>query len=132
MTFTIEAGPRAAEWCGDRLGIVISGPHQSFGIARDGALFGAAVFQNWNHHDIDVAVAGIGASWPRAFLRRLGHYAFNELNCCRVTAYTRADNHRAVKVLRKFATHEGTKRKGYGSCDALIFGILKEEWPYGC
>lgn len=130
--WTIETGPRITEWCGDRLGTVMSGPHQSFGIVRNGEVIGGCVFQNWNQHDIDVAVVGIGASWPRAFLRRLGHYAFEELKCCRVTAITRSDNARAVRVLNKFATYEGTKRKGYGTCDALIFGILKEEWPYGC
>lgn len=130
--WSIETGPRVTEWCSDQLQTVISGPHQSFGIVRDGQIIGACVFQAWNGFDIDVAVAGIGKPWPRAFLKRLGHYAFKELKCCRVTAYTRADNHRALRVLGKFATHEGTKRRGYGSCDALIFGILEEEWPYGC
>lgn len=128
--WTIETSPRITEWCGDRLGTVVTG--QPFGLVRDHEIIGACVFHNWNHFDIDVAVAGIGASWPRAFLRRLGQYAFEELKCCRVTAITRADNARAIRVLNKFATYEGTKRKGYGTCDALIFGILKEEWPYGC
>jgi len=130
VTWTIETGERATEWCADQLGIGIYGPHQSFAIAEHGEVVGACVFHDWNRHDISVAVANTRRAWPRPFLRRLGQYAFDELRCCRVSAVTRADNARAIAVLNKCAVLEGVKRRGFGACDALIFGILKEDWRY--
>lgn len=128
--WTIETGPRITEWCADQLNIGIYGPHQSFGIVEDGKIVGACVFHEWNRFDISVAVANTKRAWPRPFLRRLGQYAFDELKCVRATAVTRSDNRRAIRALSHFATLEGTRRRGFGDADALIFGVLKEEWPY--
>lgn len=130
MTWEISTDGTVTRWCSEQLGIGFYGPCQPFGIVENGQIVGAVVFTGWNHHDVEVAVVNTRRAWPRPFLRRLGVYAFDELKCSRVSIITRSDNARAVRVIKKFATLEGVKRRGFGTCDALHFGILKEEWRY--
>jgi RimJ/RimL family protein N-acetyltransferase len=56
-----------------------------------------------------------------------------QLGCRRATFRTRADNQAAIAAMARLgAREEGRLRKYYpGDVDAVVFGLLKEDYPYG-
>lgn len=124
----IVTGRASVSWVSKRLGVRFALDAVGFALTdANGTIVGGAVFDRYSGPDIEAHVVGSGF-WPRAFLRRLGQYAFDECGVTRVTLHTRSDNARAIRVLDKLATREGVKRRGYGDADTMIYGILKEEW----
>ena len=65
----------------------------------------------------------------REMFRVAGDYSFNQLGVQRVTARTRADKGKVISVMIHAGFRvEGRARRYYpGGCDAVIFGMLKEE-----
>lgn len=134
MTWTIETGEAALAWVAARLGVSFPSGTTALALARDGKIFGAAAFCGFTGRDIDVSVAAVHTlAWPRAFLARVGSYVFGELGCARMTVLTRAGNHRVLALAPRLgAVREGIKRNYYDDgADAVVFGILKEDWPHG-
>lgn len=89
------------------------------------------VFQNYYGPDVEIGVAAV--TLPRSLLRAAYRYAVDQLKCRRVTFRTRADNKAAIEAMERLGGKlEGTIRKFYADgCDELLFGILKEDYPYG-
>lgn len=58
---------------------------------------------------------------------------FNEpLDACRVTAFVDETNMRSVNLIQALGfTEEGRIRKHFGDRDALVFGLLKDEFDGG-
>jgi hypothetical protein len=88
------------------------------------------VFQNWYGPDIEIGTAA--TTLPRSLLRAAYRYAVTQLGVRRVTFRIRADNTNAIIALGRLgAKQEGVIRKFYkDGCDELLFGVLKEDYPY--
>jgi len=134
VTWTIETGEPAVLWIAGRLGVSFPKGSTALALASDGALVGGAVFCGFTGRDVEVSVAASRTlAWPRGFLARVGTYVFDELGCARMTLVTRATNRAVIRIAPRLgAVREGRKRNYYeDGADALVFGILKEDWPDG-
>jgi RimJ/RimL family protein N-acetyltransferase len=134
VTWAIETGETAVQWVADRLGASFPRGATALALARGGELVGGAVFCGFTGRDIEVSVAAARTlAWPRPFLARVGAYVFDELGCARMTALTRATNRAVIRIAPRLgAVLEGRKRNYFDDgADALVFGILQEDWPYG-
>ncbi|MCZ0734413.1 GNAT family N-acetyltransferase [Phreatobacter sp. AB_2022a] len=134
MTWTIETGEPAVEWVAGRLGASFPKGAAALVLARGGERVGGAVFCGFTGRDVEASVAATATlAWPRAFLARVGLYVFGELGCARMTVLTSTTNARVMRLAPRLgAVREGVKRNYYGDgADAVVFGILKEDWPHG-
>lgn len=128
----IVTEPRAdiASWVGSRIGVKFDPPYTTIAEIRDGKIIGAYVFNMWTQHDVEVSLAADRLTV--ALMQRAFFYVVDELGCRRATFRTRADNYQAQKTLQRLgAKLEGRQRLYFGDCDGLIYGILKEEFPFG-
>ena len=120
-----------AAWAGRRLNCTFVPPFEAWGIAdNQGQIIGAVVFNDFAEKNVEVSVVGKG--WTRATLKAIGRYCFTDLGCNRVSITTRASN-TLVRTLaeRLGGKVEGIKRKFYSDDDAVIYGVLKEEYKHG-
>jgi len=118
---------RVARWAGEWFGIVFVPPCKAIGFLKGGELVGAAIFNGYTGNDIELTFIGHGLL-SRRTLRLLAQWAFVAHPCVRATARTRADNTEAIAALTRGGfVQEGRLRKHFGNCDALVFGILKED-----
>lgn len=134
MTWTIEAGDAAVEWVAARLGVSFPRGSTALALARGGEIVGGAVFCGFTGRDIEASVAASRTlAWPRGFLARVGAYVFDELGCARMTVLTRATNRAVIRIAPRLgAVREGLKRDYFeDGADAVVFGILKGDWPHG-
>jgi len=87
------------------------------------------VFNMWTAHDVEVSLAADRLT--RTLMQRAFSYVVGELGCRRATFRTRADNFGAQKSLTRLgAKLEGCQRLYFGDCDGLLYGILKEDFPF--
>lgn len=121
-------GPVVESWIVGKLGRNLCKPCVAIGIMIDHEIVGAALFNNWTGPNIYVTVAGEPRAWSRAFLRRLAHYAFEEIGCIRVTLTTEQPEV-ADLCVRLGGYHEGTMVNAFGpGRDGLLFGIQRADW----
>lgn len=127
----IIAGNAVAAFVAERTGFVFRTPHVALGFStRDGVIRAGIIFQNWSGNDIELTVAG--DEIPRSLLKAAFEYVTHGLKANRATFRTRSDNRAARAAMRRLgARQEGRQRLFYGDCDALLYGILKDEFPYG-
>lgn len=102
-------------------------PCTAFGIIRNGQITGGIAFNNYRKFSVDMS-AVLDCALTRAELRTLCDYAFNQLDCKRVTAITGKKNKKARKALEIIGFKlEGVHPRGLdGREDAMSFGLLKE------
>lgn len=125
-----------ARWVGDRLDIVDFGPCAAIGFMRNDELIAGVVYNNWHHPSdpglIEASIASTTPRWcNRATLAVIFGYPFNQLGCRRLTATTEAKN----QPVRAFLCHlgfreEGVIRQGFPTDDAVVYGMLRGEWPW--
>lgn len=105
-------------------------PYQAVGSVTDGKLTAALIFQSKTDHDVEISVAA--THLPRALLKAVGYYVVKQMGCRRATFRTRSDNHEAIEAMKRLgAKEEGRQRGFFGDADAVVFGILKDEYVYG-
>ena len=122
----------AARWMQARLGIEFRPPFTVLAsMNAQGEFESALLFQCWTANDIEISV--VADRLPRSLLRASSRYAVQQLGCRRATFRTRSDNVAAIDAMARLgAMLEGRLRKFYpDDVDALIFGILKEDYPHG-
>lgn len=118
---------RVYEYVCARLGTRILPPYRCLGI-EDGEIIGGVVFNNFSACDVELSVAGESRAWSRAFFRRVRDYVFDECGYLRLT-FTTEQQDVVELATRLGAQTEGRKRNHYGKDrDAIILGILKDEW----
>lgn len=102
-------------------------PCTTFGVVRNGQIAGGIAFNNYRKFSVDMS-AVLDCALTRAELRTLCGYAFNQLDCRRVTAITGKKNRQARKALEIIGFKlEGVHPRGLdGREDAMSFGLLKE------
>lgn len=121
-----------AAWMGEYMGVKFTPPYSTIGWKNGrGEITAGLLFHSWTKNDIEISVAAI--ELPRSLLRHVYKYVVVQLGCRRATFRTRADNHQAIRAMERLgAAEEGRLRKYYpGDVDAVLFGVLKEEYKYG-
>ena len=123
-----------ARWAGERLGIVLKEPLVTIGVEIDGEIVGAAVFNNYQHPNIDITFVTTTPRWATkgAFRAILG-YPLLQLGCKRITAITEATN----QPTRAFLCRLGFRQEGYHpeifptregfSGDGVSYGLLARD-----
>ena len=96
-----------------------------------GYITAGVVFQNWTGRDIELSVAA--TSIPRSLLKGIYRYTVEQLGCRRVTFRVRSSDLGTQDLAQRLgAKYEGRVRRFYSEReDAVILGILKEDYPYG-
>ncbi|MBX5008135.1 GNAT family N-acetyltransferase [Rhizobium lentis] len=128
----IVSEPRAdiAAWVGAKIGVSFEPPYTALAHVYRGRIIAGYVFNVWTAHDIEVSLAADRLSV--ILMRAAFRYVVEQLGCSRATFRTRADNVQAQKALDRLGARlEGRQRGYFGDCDALLYGILKEDFPYG-
>lgn len=113
------------------LGVTIHPPFTSLGFADDaGHLLGAAMFNGYNSHNIELTVFGPGAV-SRGSIRAIFSYAFDQLGVIRMTARTRRSNKLVCRLLPRLGfTYEATMKNYFGPTkgdDAIIYRITRQD-----
>jgi RimJ/RimL family protein N-acetyltransferase len=110
------------------------GHDRAFGIlSGDGALVAGVVFSDWKPAFRTLELSGVAVSSPCAntqIVRRIGDYAFGQLNAFRLFARTGASNERAKRLLRILGfTQEAVQGHYYGEGKhASCWRLIKPEW----
>lgn len=109
---------------------------QTFGIL-DGQnqLVGGVVFHNFNprYKSIEVSCASTSPKWlTRKVICAIFNYPFDQLQVGRVTAITPKRSAGVRRFIETFGfKREGVARKGFGTDDAIVYGMLENEWRDG-
>lgn len=125
----IVVGQQVAEFVSDRLGFGLCPPYAAMGIERDGEIIAGVLFNHFEGADVHVTIAGQG--WTPGFMRAVGHYVFNALDCERMTAVTEQPS--IVKIAKRMGGDvEGRLRNHFGrDRDGLLIGILRDSYRFG-
>lgn len=97
-----------------------------------GEPLGGVVFTNWQpwYRSIEAHFASASPRWlTRRIVVEILDYAWSQLQCRRITAITPSSAASALRFLESFGfVREGLVRHGFGEDDAVISGLLSEEW----
>jgi RimJ/RimL family protein N-acetyltransferase len=101
-------------------------------LSSDGRPLGGVVYTDWQptYRSIQISFASASPKFltPR-LLSDILEYPFGQLGCSRVTSITPSQTASALRFLNKFGfRREGLIRRGFGTDDAIISGLLAEEW----
>lgn len=141
----ILAGPKTSplviDWIARRMPPVAGvrrgedfGPATAIGVCSDDEreMLGGVIYHGYRPtlRSIEMSFASAGKPWlTKTIINYMMSYPFDGLGCVRITAITPQRNKRALKFIRKFGfRHEGTVRKGYGAQNAILSGLLANEW----
>lgn len=113
----------------------VFGPAAAIGVARGDELVAGVVFHNYDPfvRNIEVSMASSTRMWARPhIISGLLRYIFVQAQCVRCTAVTP----RSATSPRRFLEglgfkREGSIRRGFGSENAIVYGLLASEWSAG-
>ncbi len=98
----------------------------------DEGVRGLMAFDKITATDCEIHPFGQRGFLSRALLRAAGELVFSAYNVERVTAHMRASNTTLHRVAERLGfVMEGRPRKYYGDEDAVMYGLLKEDYPHG-
>ncbi|KPH10291.1 N-acetyltransferase [Rhizobium acidisoli] len=119
-----------AAWVAGRIGVSFHPPYTALAHVDRGRIIAGFVFNVWTAHDVEVSLAADRLT--RTLMRSVFHYVVHQLGCRRATARTQADNLDAQTMLARLGARlEGRQQAYFGDCDALLYAIMKEDFPYG-
>jgi len=114
----------------------VLGPAVGLGVLDDaGELIAGVVYHGYDPfvRNIEVSCAAITPRWGnRELFRQLLRYAWATAQCQRISAVTP----RSATSTRRFLEglgfrREGSVRRGFGDQNAIVYGLLAEEWLEG-
>lgn len=114
----------------------VLGPAVGIGVlGAGGELIAGAIFHGYDPfvRAIEVSCAAATPRWGnRETFRAILRYPFDQLQCVRISAVTP----RSATSTRRFLEglgfrREGSIRRGFGSDNAIVYGLLREEWLEG-
>jgi len=122
--------PELREWLEERIRTTLHPETVFIGHRKNGKLVAAVGFSHYvPDNDIELSVASDKGGGSRALIAAVFQYVFEQSRCRRCTIRTRPDNEPAIKLATRFGfKHEGTLRQGFPDADALIFGLLRDEY----
>ncbi|MGN6124694.1 MAG: GNAT family N-acetyltransferase [Sphingomonas oligoaromativorans] len=130
--------PRLLRWCAERI------PHataegwyleraQPLGISDGRDLLAVMVVHGYErqHGNAQISMAAASPRWAsRPVIAKLLSYPFEQLRCQRITTLIPASNARAIRFNEGIGfQREGLARRGFGTEDCVILGLLAEERP---
>lgn len=139
MRIHLGADDFVARWVADHI------PHMKDGtfgpcvgiaiLSSAGEMMGGVVFHDYRPQvrSIEMSAASVSRRWvTRSIISGVLAYPFEQLKCRRITTITPRRN----KAARTFDTgigfkQEGLVRRGFGNDDAVIYGLLANEWRRG-
>lgn len=125
----IVADDRVAAFISQKTRTPFCPPFTCMGIEHNGEVVAGAIFNQFEGPNVHVSIAGTG--WTRGFIVAVGRYVYEQLGCLRMTVTT---EHPEVAdyACRLGGQVEGRMRDHFGKGrDAIIVGILRDEWRYG-
>jgi RimJ/RimL family protein N-acetyltransferase len=138
LKVVIDRSGAVARWVASRIPLMggtlgFEDKAVSFGVLSDtGQPLGGVVFTDWQpaYRSIQISFASASPKWltPRLVTAIL-EYPFGQLACSRITSLTPSRAASAVGFLNRFGfRREGLIRRGFGTDDAIISGLLAEDW----
>lgn len=124
---------RIRPWLEDRIGLKLHPENQYLAHQIGDRIRTAVGFSHYRHDDIELTVAteGKGLKSAMELIRAVFVYVFEQSNCRRCTVRIRPDNVKSIKLAARIGfKQEGRLRQGFGDADALIFGLLRDDF-YG-
>lgn len=104
-------------------------------VIRDRRVAALVVYSGYQrrYRAIEMSIIADSPRWAtRPIIWALFTYPFEQLQLQRVSSAIRADNVRSIKLCEGLGfRQEGRIRLGYGDCDALVYGLLADEWRGG-
>jgi len=109
------------------------GPGAAIGVVdRHDQLVGGVVYHNYDRYNrsVELSCASSTSRWlTREMVGGLLRYPFTQLECQRCTAVTPRRATSARRFLEGLGfKREGSVRRGFGDDNAIIYGLLAEEW----
>ncbi len=106
-------------------------PCTAIGVIRDDTLIGGVVYHEYipQLKSLQVSFAFDTPRWAtKEVLRAVCEYPFLQLGCVRVSALVAKKNKRSRQMVEHIGFKlEGVARKGFGTDDACIYGLLRPE-----
>lgn len=126
----IVTDARVAEYVGAKVNQVIYPPWTAMGVERDGKIVCGAVFNCFTGYDCHLTIAAEKGAITRKFLKEMGRYVGELMGCGRITFIT--ERPEVIDLAKRLgAQTEGRIRNHFGSGrDAILLGILREEWIF--
>lgn len=131
--------PRLLDWCASRIPHVGSAAGwraeraQALGIGDGADILAVMVVHDFErqHGNAQISMASCSARWAsRSVIATLLSYPFGQLGCQRLTTLIPASNARAIRFNEGLGfKREGLARRGFGSEDCVILGLLREDAP---
>lgn len=131
------AGRFIGDWIAERIPQIADGKafgaYAAFGVlSAENEMLGGVLFNNY-HPDmgnIEVSFAAAGKRWlTPEIITKILSYPYAQLECLRVTSVTPRRAASARRFLERFGfRREGLIRRGFRNDDAIISGLLREEW----
>lgn len=138
MKVCIDRSGAVARWVAERIPLMagtlgFEDKAVSFGVLSDnGSPLGGVVFTDWQpaYRSIQISFASASPRWlTPQLVTAILEYPFGQLACSRVTSLTPSQAASAVGFLNRFGfRREGLIRRGFGTDDAIVSGLLAEEW----
>ena len=108
---------------------------QAAAVLRDARVAALIVYSSYQprYRAIEMSIIADSPRWAsRPVIGALFAYPFEQLQVQRITSAIRADNARSIRLCEGLGfRQEGRIRLGYGDCDALVYGLLADEWRGG-
>jgi RimJ/RimL family protein N-acetyltransferase len=109
------------------------------GVVGDTGLVAGVVYHSWDpqFRSIEVSCAAASPRWGnRQIFSGLLRYAWETAECRRITAVTPRRAPPGATSPRKFLeglgfVREGSIRLGFGDQNAIVYGLLREDWEAG-
>ena len=116
-------------WAGARLGIDDFRPCTTIGVAHQGEIVAAAIYNNYRPPNIEITFVTSSPRWAsRGAIRAIMRYPFVQLGCKRLTAVTPARNAGARAFLRRLGfRQEGIHPDALPDGDAVSYGLLAKD-----
>lgn len=92
-----------APWVCDKLEIqYLPGKFSAIGRARDNALVGGIIYENFNHASVECHIAGVGSAWlNKPFLFMIFDYPFRQLGVEMMIARVSSANGDCIRFVEK-------------------------------
>jgi RimJ/RimL family protein N-acetyltransferase len=116
----------AREYIIERLKVHIARPYIGLMVGDDAEIAGAVILNDYRPGQNIELTAHVCGAWKMGDVRGIARYCFDRVR--RITAKTRYDNERAIRMLRTLGFRsEGVAREWFGDADAIVFCLLKSE-----